>query len=596
MKKDHSKNITSVGMFFFLLTPLLIASTTSSLVFTRSGIISTSVQQAYAVSLSATHTPSPSPSPSSAPTVSGSHPSLSSSITPTTRTTTRTTTTTPTGPTSTSPSPPSSTISGPSSTTTSRSPHTTTAAASTVTAKPTQAPRAIPTSATTTKNTPVTITLTGSGSTNPLTFFISSNPSFGTLGSISSTGSFSASVTYTPRINFAGIDSFYFRVMDSVTSKTSSVAQVRVTVVNRALSASSLAVTTSLNTAVNIQLQAADPDPGDRIIYVILPNVQKGTLTNFNSASGAVTYTPRSGYTGSDSFNYLAIDSSQARSNVAKISISITRAPSDSTPPVVTASPPGGTYNAAQSVTLTSNEKPSTIYYTIDGSTPTTTAGTRYTAPITLDNQGSTPLRFFGVDAAGNQETVQTQTYTIDTTAPAAPYITSPTHGQVFNAASAPDGRITITVSGTTEPGSSVRVFDMSSSTPAIGTTTANATDSFTLTTTPLSNGIHRLTATATDAAGNTSPLSQVLTIKVALTCESCIATYLTQTQVNMIKNYLNVHFSNNGIVCSASELCEIFPCVSQSVFRGALTAVGISPDTQNDLITCLLNAGVVFH
>jgi Bacterial Ig-like domain/Chitobiase/beta-hexosaminidase C-terminal domain len=102
----------------------------------------------------------------------------------------------------------------------------------------------------------------------------------------------------------------------------------------------------------------------------------------------------------------------------------------DTTAPTVTASPVGGTYNTAKSVTLTASET-STIYYTTDGSTPTT-ASTRYTGPITINTEGTTTLKFFGVDTAGNAETVQTQTYVIDTTPPT---VTASPVGGTYNTA-----------------------------------------------------------------------------------------------------------------------------------------------------------------
>lgn len=82
---------------------------------------------------------------------------------------------------------------------------------------------------------------------------------------------------------------------------------------------------------------------------------------------------------------------------------------SDTTPPTVTASPPGGTYTSAQSVTLSANE-PATIYYTTNGSTPTTSSPV-YSSPISVST--TTTLKFFGRDAAGNSSPVSTQTYTI---------------------------------------------------------------------------------------------------------------------------------------------------------------------------------------
>jgi len=86
----------------------------------------------------------------------------------------------------------------------------------------------------------------------------------------------------------------------------------------------------------------------------------------------------------------------------------------DATPPVTTASPAGGTYNSAQSVTLTANEA-ATIYYTINGSIPTV-ASLVYSGAIAIP--ASTTLKFFAKDTAGNSEAVKTAVYTIDTTPP----------------------------------------------------------------------------------------------------------------------------------------------------------------------------------
>ncbi len=62
------------------------------------------------------------------------------------------------------------------------------------------------------KNTPVTITLTGSDPLGlPLTFSITAGPVHGTLSSITSTGSTSAKVTYTPNSSYSGSDSFTFK-------------------------------------------------------------------------------------------------------------------------------------------------------------------------------------------------------------------------------------------------------------------------------------------------------------------------------------------------------------------------------------------------
>jgi hypothetical protein len=86
----------------------------------------------------------------------------------------------------------------------------------------------------------------------------------------------------------------------------------------------------------------------------------------------------------------------------------------DTIPPSVVASPVGGLYNAAQTVTLTANEE-ATIYYTLDDTTPTTFS-TEYSSAIQIP--ATTTLRFFGVDSAGNAGLVGSETYTIDSIPP----------------------------------------------------------------------------------------------------------------------------------------------------------------------------------
>jgi YD repeat-containing protein len=87
----------------------------------------------------------------------------------------------------------------------------------------------------------------------------------------------------------------------------------------------------------------------------------------------------------------------------------------DSTPPTTTASPAGGTYNTAQSVTLTCNDGTGSgcdkIYYTTDGTTPNTSSPI-YTSSINISV--TTTLQYFAKDLAGNSEAVKTQYYTIN--------------------------------------------------------------------------------------------------------------------------------------------------------------------------------------
>ena len=82
----------------------------------------------------------------------------------------------------------------------------------------------------------------------------------------------------------------------------------------------------------------------------------------------------------------------------------------DTTPPTTTVSPAGNIFNVAQTVTLTSSE-PAMIYFTTDGTTPTTALPAHTNTASVVINQ-PTMLKFFAIDTAGNPEAVKTALYT----------------------------------------------------------------------------------------------------------------------------------------------------------------------------------------
>src|SRR5438093_9497013 len=71
---------------------------------------------------------------------------------------------------------------------------------------------------------------------------------------------------------------------------------------------------------------------------------------------------------------------------------------SAATDPTVSASPPGDTYTAVQSVTLTAST-PSTIYYTTDGTTPTISS-TNGPSPVTIIVNATSTLQYFAKDGS----------------------------------------------------------------------------------------------------------------------------------------------------------------------------------------------------
>ena len=90
----------------------------------------------------------------------------------------------------------------------------------------------------------------------------------------------------------------------------------------------------------------------------------------------------------------------------------------DNMPPTVTNSLASGTYSTVKNVTLTATDtrdaNPKVYYSTDNGATWNNQVKT---VTLTL-NQGTTTLKYYGRDAAGNQGATQTATYTIDTNIP----------------------------------------------------------------------------------------------------------------------------------------------------------------------------------
>ena len=103
---------------------------------------------------------------------------------------------------------------------------------------------------------------------------------------------------------------------------------------------------------------------------------------------------------------------------------------------------------------------------------------------------------------------------TIDTTAPIAPSIASfsPDSGVAGDHIT---NDSTLTLTGTAEANSTVKVYDGAT---LLGSATANGSGAWTYTTAALGNGAHSLTATATDAAGNTSAASAAMAVTIDTT------------------------------------------------------------------------------
>jgi len=93
------------------------------------------------------------------------------------------------------------------------------------------------------------------------------------------------------------------------------------------------------------------------------------------------------------------------------------------TPSAPVASPAGGTYTGAQTISLSTITAGTTIRYTLDGSTPAVGTGTIYSGPISMAN--SATLKAIAYLGDGTASAVATQNYVIQSIVPTAPVFNS---------------------------------------------------------------------------------------------------------------------------------------------------------------------------
>jgi len=174
----------------------------------------------------------------------------------------------------------------------------------------------------TAEDTPLAITLTGSDgdpeAVQTLTFAIATGPSHGTLSGFNpATGA----VTYTPHADYHGPDSFTFTVTDDALAgapaglaSAPATVSLTITPVNDPPTADAQNLSTAEDTPLAITLTGSDGDPEavQTLTFATATGPSHGTLSGFNPATGAVTYTPHADYHGPDSFTFTVTDDALA--------------------------------------------------------------------------------------------------------------------------------------------------------------------------------------------------------------------------------------------------------------------------------------------
>lgn len=166
---------------------------------------------------------------------------------------------------------------------------------------PNNSPVADDQTVTTTEDTPVDITLTGSDlDSDPLTYHLGDSPAHGTV-----TGTL-PDVTYTPNPNFHGSDSFTFKVNDGAADSAVATIDITVSPANDPPQATADEGTTNEDIAITLDVLSNDDDiDGDVLTITVVSAAAHGVIAN-NGVD--LTYTPAADFFGSDAFTYTISD------------------------------------------------------------------------------------------------------------------------------------------------------------------------------------------------------------------------------------------------------------------------------------------------
>ncbi len=149
----------------------------------------------------------------------------------------------------------------------------------------------------------VFITLTGRDvDSDELKYAIATQPEHGSL-TFGSNFDTNGKLTYTPEANFAGKDSFTFKLNDGDVDSAPAMVTLNMTP-NHVPMADLQSVTTAEDTPTVINLTGSDPD-GDTVVYSVVTVPSHGSLSG---TAPNLTYSPNKNFSGPDSFTFKVND------------------------------------------------------------------------------------------------------------------------------------------------------------------------------------------------------------------------------------------------------------------------------------------------
>jgi hypothetical protein len=297
-------------------------------------------------------------------------------------------------------------------------------------------------------------------------------PTFSPLGGGASWALFTTPPAVTISDSQAGVTIYY--TTNGTAPTTSSTKYTGAITVSTTETIEAIAVRTGYtNSAVSSMLYTIAPLlPAPTFSVATGTYSTSQTVTISDATAGATIYYTTNGttpttsstkYTGAitvsatETIEAIAVAAGYSNSAVATATYSIGTA---TTLPAPTFSPAAGTYTSSQTVTISDATAGTTIYYTTNGTTPTTSS-TKYTGAITVS--ATETIEAIAVETGHSNSAVATANYTINTTAalpaptfsPAPGTYTSPQSVTIGDATAS--AAIYYTTDGTTPTTSSTR-------------------------------------------------------------------------------------------------------------------------------------------
>jgi hypothetical protein len=162
----------------------------------------------------------------------------------------------------------------------------------------------------------------------------------------------------------------------------------------------------NFGSAYSFQPIASDPD-GNALTFSI---ANKPVWATFSTSTGLLTGTPTLAQAGTTSSIVISVSDGALSASLAAFNLTVV---GDVAAPTASVSPAAGSYANSVTVTLSASDTTDPapkIYYTTNGSTPTTSSA-QYSAPLVLTS--SATVKFLARDASGNQSAVQSAAYSI---------------------------------------------------------------------------------------------------------------------------------------------------------------------------------------